>query len=130
MAMCFLGGAGIGHIRNIEFGDNLAPGNAGPILYTDFLTPIAILVLLFMSTRWEPAAEQSAEAVSATHIEEAIEFSPTPRIEDELEKARQAMRESLKAGPTPEILPPVKHKSAARSGKSPCRRGCADISEG
>jgi hypothetical protein len=56
------------------------------ILYTDFLTPIAILVLLFMSTRWRPAADQSAGTVSATHIEEAIESSPTPRIEDELER--------------------------------------------
>jgi hypothetical protein len=25
---------------------NLAPGNAGPILFTDFLTPIVILLLL------------------------------------------------------------------------------------
>jgi hypothetical protein len=129
MAMCFLGGAGIGHIRDIAIGGNLAPGNAGPILYTDFLTPIAILFLLFMSTRWKPATDQSAEAVSATHVEEAIESSPTPRIEDQLEKARQAMRESLKAGPTPEILPPVQRKFAAQSGKSPHRKGSADISD-
>lgn len=45
---CFLIGAGIGHIRDIVQAGNLAPGNAGPILYTDFLTPIAILLLLWM----------------------------------------------------------------------------------
>jgi hypothetical protein len=44
-AACFLGGAGIGHIRNIIEAGNFAPGNAGPIMATDFLTPIAVLVL-------------------------------------------------------------------------------------
>ena len=31
--------------------------NAGPILYTDFLTPIAILILLFITARSKPTAE-------------------------------------------------------------------------
>jgi hypothetical protein len=30
---------------------NRAPGNAGPILFTDFLTPIAIFVLLWLARR-------------------------------------------------------------------------------
>lgn len=42
----FLGGAGIVHIHQIMTTGNLAPGNAGPILFTDFLTLIVILVLL------------------------------------------------------------------------------------
>jgi len=46
---CFLIGAGIGHIRDIIATGNLAPGNAGPIMVTDFLTPIAIFVLLWLS---------------------------------------------------------------------------------
>ncbi len=53
---CFLIGAGIVHIVDIVGQGNLAPGNAGPILVTDFLTPIAILVLLVVRQR-EMAAE-------------------------------------------------------------------------
>jgi hypothetical protein len=45
----FLGGAGIGHIRDIVQAGNFAPGNAGPILFTDVLTPIAIFALLWMT---------------------------------------------------------------------------------
>ena len=51
MTTGFLGGAAIGHIRDIASSGNLAPGNAGSILFTDVLTPIAILVLLLMSQR-------------------------------------------------------------------------------
>lgn len=51
MAFCFLVGAGIGHIRDIVQAGNLAPGNAGPIMVTDFLTPIAIAVLLLLTAR-------------------------------------------------------------------------------
>lgn len=56
VAAGFLGGAGIGHIRNIVQAGNFAPGNAGPILFTDFLTPIAIFVLLYLA-RNEPARD-------------------------------------------------------------------------
>ena len=48
---CFLVGAGIGHIREIAQAGNLAAGNAGPILFTDFLTPISIFVLLWLAAR-------------------------------------------------------------------------------
>jgi hypothetical protein len=125
MATGFLGGAAIGHIRDIASSGNLAPGNAGPILFTDVLTPIAILLLLLMSQRSTPAAERSAEAASAG--EDVAEAPPAPRIEDELEKTRQALRESLTAGPTPEILPPVQRKSAR--AKSPRSKDVADISD-
>ena len=50
-AACFLTGAGFGHIMDILAGDNLAPGNAGPILITDFLTPIVVLILLVLWPR-------------------------------------------------------------------------------
>jgi len=54
-AGCFLAGAGIIHIRDIALTGNLAPGNAGAIMITDFLTPIAVFVLLFLSTEaWRP----------------------------------------------------------------------------
>jgi len=49
----FLGGAGIGHIRDIVQAGNLAPGNAGPILFTDFLTPLVIFGLLW----WQKAGK-------------------------------------------------------------------------
>jgi hypothetical protein len=60
-----------------------------PILYTDYLTPIAILILLFITARSKPTAELSAEVSLVDHLEKAVEPSPTPRIEDELEKARR-----------------------------------------
>lgn len=46
---CFLIGAGIGHIRDVITAGNFAPGNAGPILFTDLLTPTAIFLLLWLS---------------------------------------------------------------------------------
>ena len=46
---CFLIGAGVGHIRDIITAGNFAPGNAGPILFTDLLTPTAIFLLLWLS---------------------------------------------------------------------------------
>lgn len=48
VALGFLGGAGVGHAVQIEETGNLAAGNAGPIFYTDFLTPLAVLGLLLI----------------------------------------------------------------------------------
>jgi hypothetical protein len=73
-AACFLIGAGIGHVRNILSASDLAPGNAGPIMVTDFLTPIAVLVLLVLD-RLKPKSPA------------------TLALEAELENARKAMRE-------------------------------------
>jgi uncharacterized protein DUF6790 len=75
-AACFLIGAGFGHIRDIVVAGNLAPGNAGPIMVTDFLTPIAILGLLFF------ANERRRPKSPATLA-----------LEAELENARKAMRQ-------------------------------------
>ena len=75
VAACFRLGAGIGHIREIAVTGNLAPGNAGPIIFTDFLTPLAVLALLFFtSERWKPKS------------------AATLALEAELDVARQAMR--------------------------------------
>ena len=75
VAACFLLGAGIGHIRDIVATGNLAPGNAGPIMFTDFLTPIVVLALLFFaSERWKPKS------------------AATLALEAELDVARKAMR--------------------------------------
>jgi hypothetical protein len=52
----FLCGAGVVHITDIIRAGNFAPGNAGPILFTDFLTPIALFVLL-AATRGRRADE-------------------------------------------------------------------------
>jgi len=74
-AACFLGGAGIGHIRDIVEAGNFAPGNAGPIMVTVFLTPIAVLVLLFFASgRWRPKS------------------LATLALEAELEVAQEALR--------------------------------------
>ncbi len=75
-AACFLIGAGFGHISDIIVAGNLAPGNAGPIMVTDFLTPIAILGLLFF------AKERRRPKSPATLA-----------LEAELENARKAMRQ-------------------------------------
>ena len=72
----FLIGAGIIHILDIMGKGNLAPGNAGPILVTDFLTPVVILVLLAL-------ASGKLRPKSAT----------TLALEAELDVARKAMRD-------------------------------------
>jgi hypothetical protein len=74
-AACFLVGAGIIHIRDIVEAGNFAPGNAGPIMVTDFLAPIAVLVLLFFASgRWRPKS------------------LATLALEAELEVAQKALR--------------------------------------
>src|SRR5262249_11352965 len=75
-AACFLIGAGFGHISDIVVSGNLAPGNAGPIMVTDFLSPIAILGLLFFAK--ERRRPQSPATLA---------------LEAELENARKAMRQ-------------------------------------
>ncbi|MGV1014142.1 MAG: DUF6790 family protein [Methyloceanibacter sp.] len=62
-AASLLIGAGIGHIRDILQAGNFAPGNAGPIMITDFLTPLAIVVLLFLAAR----KPKSPAAVALDH---------------------------------------------------------------
>jgi hypothetical protein len=135
LAACFLGGAGVGHVIDIAQGDNLAPGNAGPILYTDFLTPIAVLVLLLLVPRssgqgvTRSAKVQTApakiETSPASVVEKAPQATASSRIEDELETARKSMRESLRAGPGPEVLSPAKPvasnqpRKTRRGGKGP-----------
>lgn len=75
-AGAFLLGAGIIHIKDIVAAGNFAPGNAGPILFTDFLTPVAALVLLYLSS--EASRPKSAATLA---------------LEAELQVARKAMRE-------------------------------------
>jgi len=75
-AACFLMGAGVVHVLDIMHAGNFAPGNAGPILITDFLTPLAVLVLLWLASgKLRPKSPA------------------TLALEAELENARQAMRE-------------------------------------
>ncbi|WP_029554891.1 DUF6790 family protein [Xanthobacter sp. 91] len=52
----FLGGAGINHIIEIGRTGNLAAGNAGPILYTDLLTPLLLVILLALTYRSDRAS--------------------------------------------------------------------------
>ncbi|MBT5415892.1 MAG: hypothetical protein HOK81_14935 [Rhodospirillaceae bacterium] len=55
-ALCFLGGAGVGHIGQFLTAGDTAPGNTGAILATDFLTPFALLILLRIQQRIGPWA--------------------------------------------------------------------------
>jgi hypothetical protein len=75
-AVCFLGGAAVLHITDIVVSGNLAPGNAGPILLTDLLTPLVLIVLLVLA-----ALKQRAKSPA------------TLALEAELGNARKAMRE-------------------------------------
>jgi len=74
-AACFLVGAGIIHVVDIVQHGNLASGNAGPIMVTDFLTPIVVFALLF--------------AVAQKPRPKAL---ATLQLEAELETAQKAMR--------------------------------------
>ncbi|MGZ5918066.1 MAG: DUF6790 family protein, partial [Methyloceanibacter sp.] len=65
------------HIRDIAETGNLAPGNAGPILITDFLTPIVILVLLLIQPSGRP--------------------SMAPSLAAELARARKDLQKSLQS---------------------------------
>ena len=47
----FLGGAAANHVVEIVRDGNLAVGNAGPILYTDVLTPLLLFILLAVTWR-------------------------------------------------------------------------------
>jgi len=56
----FLWGAAAGHIREIVHEGNFAPGNAGIILYTDILLPVAGFVLLALQRRFERTSQTAA----------------------------------------------------------------------
>ncbi|MBA4791773.1 MAG: hypothetical protein H2042_18885 [Rhizobiales bacterium] len=47
----FLGGAAWGHVVQMMTAGNFAPGNAGPIFYTDILTPVSLLILLALTRK-------------------------------------------------------------------------------
>jgi hypothetical protein len=76
-ASCFLVGAGIGHVQDIMAYDNLTPGNAGPILVTEFLTPVVVLALLIASSRRSKPRPRSPDSDA---------------LDAEIEVARDAMR--------------------------------------
>jgi hypothetical protein len=57
---CFLWGAGLGHVYQIATTRNMAPGNAGTILYTDFLLPAIGFALLLLARRAGPPAVRPA----------------------------------------------------------------------
>jgi hypothetical protein len=48
---CFLVGAGVVHLYQIATVHNMAPGNAGSVLYLDFLGPAIGFVLLWLAYR-------------------------------------------------------------------------------
>jgi hypothetical protein len=77
-AAAFLIGAGVIHIVDIIDTGNFAPGNAGPIMFTDFITPVVVLVLLYLAT-WKPKSPA------------------TLALEAELDVARKALRDYRQA---------------------------------
>jgi hypothetical protein len=77
-AASFLIGAGVIHIVDIIDTGNFAPGDAGPIMFTDFITPVVVLVLLYLAT-WKPKSPA------------------TLALEAELDVARKALRDYRQA---------------------------------
>jgi hypothetical protein len=67
---CFLLGAAGGHIIEIIRAHNLAPGNAGMILYTNILLPLIGFTLLGLQHRYSqessPAPSKQAETPAST----------------------------------------------------------------
>ena len=63
---CFLLGAAGGHILEILRTGNLAPGNAGVILYTDILLPLIGFALLWLEHRHSPHREGKASLLAVT----------------------------------------------------------------
>jgi hypothetical protein len=80
VAASFLVGAGLFHVGDLLGSANRAPGNAGPIMVTDFVTPIAVLMLLFLASGIPGRARGPKSAT-------------TVALEAEFEAARKAMRE-------------------------------------
>jgi hypothetical protein len=100
-AACFLIGAGVGHIRDIVVQGNFAPGTAGPIIVTDFLTPIVILVLLVLASgKLRPKS------------------AATLALEAELEVARKAMHDYRDAGEPTGMPGTVKPRASGCSATS------------
>lgn len=60
----FLGGAGIGHLIQISQTGDVAAGNAGPILYTDFITPLSVLGLLLLQRLFRRPPEPGPTAAA------------------------------------------------------------------
>ncbi len=58
----FLWGAAGGHIYQIIKTHNLAPGNAGAILYTDMLLPVIGFALLYAQWKSAPLSESSLQS--------------------------------------------------------------------
>ncbi len=132
MAACFLGGAAVGHFRDITLGDAVTPGNSGVTLYTQILTPILLLVLLLVSPR--SRQQQPVEKSIASRIEAAMEqpvaeegpvepAPPTAGIEGELEQMRRAVRDQLKPKPATDIAPPNEQALRESIGRSRRRKG-------
>lgn len=59
---CFLLGASVGHVLDILRTHNMAPGNAGVILYTDVLIPVFGFTLLWLQYRYGVRPASGAKA--------------------------------------------------------------------
>jgi hypothetical protein len=59
-------GAAVGHIRQMMSAHNFAPGNAGPIFYTDILIPLVGFALLWLDYR-NDAIDGSKGKANGTH---------------------------------------------------------------
>ena len=124
MATGFLGGAAIGHLRH-RFERNLAPGNAGPILFTDVLTPIAILSVADVATV-ERLPPRNAEAHRRRDVVDG-NAARAPHRRTSWRRHDRHCGSPLTAGRHRRSCPPVQRESAR--AKSPRSEDVADISD-
>lgn len=58
----FAWGAGFTHIGDMLQHGNFSPDNAGPILYWDFLKPVALVTLYWLHSRYQAETQSSSTA--------------------------------------------------------------------
>ncbi len=74
---CYLVGSGLSLVNNILDGDDLAAGVASAVLLQNFLTPVAVLMLLFLLPQRDQAGARPAES-KAVPAPQGLRPQPAP----------------------------------------------------
>ncbi|MFD0986459.1 DUF6790 family protein [Methyloligella solikamskensis] len=77
VAACYLVGSGLSLVNNILDGDDLAAGVAGAILLQNFLTPVVVLLLLFLGPQTEEAGATETRS-DAAQAPRGLQPQPAP----------------------------------------------------
>ncbi len=72
-ASIFGWGAGFTHIADMLSHGNFSPDNAGPILYWDFLKPVALVTLYWLHSRYQSRTQNAGAAYKVQGFETAAD---------------------------------------------------------